>query len=134
MERTTRQRDAIRRTFEIIDRPLSPSEVLDNARDEVPRLGIATVYRTLRALCDENWLTAVEIPGEAPRYERAHKAHHHHFVCRHCRQVFEVAGCADGLSELTPEGFVLESHDIVLAGLCSACAGASSTRKPQRFR
>ena len=133
MERTTRQREAIRRTFETIDRPLSPGEVLESARVEVPHLGIATVYRTLRSLCEENWLTTVELPGDPARYERSHKAHHHHFVCRTCNQVYDVAGCAEGLAELTPEGFVLESHDIVLCGLCSACAAKpAKPAKPAR--
>ena len=129
MERSTRQREAIRRTFETIDRPLSPTEILDSAKAEVPKLGIATVYRTVRALCDESWLVAVDIPGEAPRYERAQKGHHHHFVCRECDRVFDVAGCADGLGKLTPDGYVLESHDIVLCGLCLDCAGSNARRR-----
>jgi hypothetical protein len=45
MERSTRQREAILRTFEAIDRPLSPIEILTSAKKRVPRLGIATVYR-----------------------------------------------------------------------------------------
>ena len=129
MERSTRQRDAIRRTFETIDRPLSPAEILASAKADVPRLGIATVYRTVRALCDEGWLVSVDIPGEAPRYERAHKGHHHHFVCRQCDRVFDVVGCADGLGRLTPDGFVLESHDIVLCGLCVECVDATQKRR-----
>ena len=35
-------------------------------------------------------MVSVEIPGQMPRYERADKGHHHHFVCRVCGGVFEL--------------------------------------------
>ena len=47
MERETRQRRAIRHVIEEAGRPLSPHEVLKGAQ-VYPRLGIATVYRTLK--------------------------------------------------------------------------------------
>lgn len=87
-----------------------------------PRLGIATVYRTVKAWVDEGKLVQVDLPGAAPRYELAGKGHHHHFLCRACDRVFELSGCPDGLSRLTPRGFAVESHDVVLYGVCAACA------------
>ena len=121
MERNTRQRGAIRRAFQRADRPLSTQEVLDQARDEVGGLGIATVYRNIRALVDESWLTPVELPGEVPRYEMHGKAHHHHFHCRQCDRVFEVPGCVSSISEIVPAGFHLEAHEVVLYGACPDC-------------
>ena len=50
MERSTRQRRAIREAFLEAGRPLSPQEVLELARKKVPSLGLATVYRTLKGL------------------------------------------------------------------------------------
>ncbi len=122
MERNTRQRDAIRQVFEATPRPLGPHEVLEAGRSQVSKLGIATVYRTINSLVDSGWLVPVELPGEAPRYERAGSAHHHHFSCRACNRVFEIHGCPGDLSELTPAGFRLESHEVVLYGLCARCA------------
>ncbi len=49
---------------------------------EAPTLGIATVYRSLKALAKDGRVVSVEIPGQMPRYERADKGHHHHFLCR----------------------------------------------------
>ena len=112
MERNTRQRGAIRRAFQRADRPLSTTELLELARAEVGRLGIATVYRNIRAMLDEGWLVAVELPGQSPRYEVAGKAHHHHFQCRHCGRVFEAPGCVGTLGALLPSGFTLEDHDL----------------------
>jgi Fur family transcriptional regulator, ferric uptake regulator len=121
MERNTRQRDAIRQVFEGTPRPLGPFEVLEAGRAQVRGLGIATVYRTINALVDTGWLVPVELPGEAPRYERAGAAHHHHFRCRQCARVFEIEGCPGDFAKLAPPGFQLETHDIVLYGRCDRC-------------
>ncbi|MCA0374743.1 MAG: transcriptional repressor [Gemmatimonadetes bacterium] len=122
MERNTKQRDAIRHVFEKTARPLGPAEVLEAGRAEVSKLGIATVYRTINSLVESGWLVPVELPGEPPRYEIAGAAHHHHFRCRDCARVFEIHGCPGDLSDLTPAGFMLESHEVVLYGKCARCA------------
>ena len=125
MDRNTRQRQAIRRTFEEADGPLSPQEVLPAAKFYAPGLGIATVYRNVKALVQDGWLESVALPGEPPRYEVAGKRHHHHFRCRTCDRVFEIDGCSTNLVQLTPRGFRLEGHEVVLYGLCTACAKVS---------
>ena len=126
MERNTRQRDTIRNVFAGSKQPLSPFEVLIAGRQSLRGLGIATVYRTINSLVDDGWLNAVELPGDAPRYEKAGSGHHHHFQCRGCSGVFEIRGCPGDLTSLTPDGFVLEGHEVVLYGQCSVCAGAQS--------
>ena len=120
-KRDTQQRRAIRAAIDEANRPLSPREVLETARRTSPSLGIATVYRTLKALVEEGALAQVELPGEPPRYEATGKRHHHHFHCRACDRVYELEGCPDGLRSLTPAGFFLESHEVVLYGRCAAC-------------
>lgn len=122
MDRNTRQRQAIRQVFAEIDRPLGPREVLQAAQVYTPGLGIATVYRTLKAFLAEGWLVSVELPGEPQRYEIAGKDHHHHFCCRACDRVFEIEGCLTNLKRLAPRGFQLEKHEVVLYGTCDACA------------
>ncbi|MBU6414353.1 MAG: transcriptional repressor [Planctomycetes bacterium] len=124
-ERNTRQRSVIREVLEEADRPLSPPEIYEAAKSRHKGLGMATVYRAVKSLVDEGWLTTVELPGESARYELAGKAHHHHFTCRKCRRVFEIHGCPGELSHLLPTGFKLETHDVVLGGLCAACIAAA---------
>lgn len=123
MQRKTRQRDAIQRALEEADRPLGPEEIQARAQKIVPRLGIATVYRTVKALTEAGTLVTVDLPGEPTRYEIAGKDHHHHFHCRACGRVFEVEGCPGDLSRLNPPGFKLEDHEVILYGLCGTCAG-----------
>ena len=119
--RKTNQKTAIKRVFEEDDRPLSPQEVLDAAREYVPGLGIATVYRSLKSFQEEGLITSVAIPDGPPRYELAGKGHHHHFHCRQCGRVFEIHACAGDMKNLTPTGFKLLDHEIVLYGFCEDC-------------
>jgi Fur family ferric uptake transcriptional regulator len=120
MERRSRQRQAIREALLQADRPLSNSEILAAARRRAPRLGVATVYRAIKRLVAQGWLRPVPIPGAPPRYEVNGKDHHHHFHCRRCGRVYEIAGC--GLRKLAPPGFRVEAHEVILYGRCRACA------------
>lgn len=122
MERHTKQRAAIRDAIASASRPLLPQEILDVAHGQVPGLGIATVYRNLKALVEEGVLRVVDLPGQNPRYELAAHAHHHHFQCRHCHRVFDVHACPGDLAALAPAGFLVEDHEITLYGRCRECA------------
>jgi Fur family ferric uptake transcriptional regulator len=120
--RQTRQRSAIREAFLASDRPLSPQEVLDDARRRAPGLGLATVYRHLKSMVEESFLVAVELPGQSPRYELSGKRHHHHFHCRCCGRLFDIPGCPGPLAGAAPAGFRVEDHEITLYGRCAECA------------
>lgn len=124
MERNTRQRGAIRKVFSALHRPLSPAEVLNAAQTEVPSMGIATVYRTIKTLVDEGEIMSIDVPGESPRYEVAHLGHHHHFHCRTCDKVYEVDGCPADIQKLAPSGFITEGHEVMLFGRCTTCKAA----------
>ncbi len=121
LERDTNQRRAIRDVLTLAGRPLTPREVQDEARTLVPNLGIATVYRTLKALLEEGWLSAVEMPGQPQRYEQAGKEHHHHFNCNRCGRTFEMDGCPGGLDQMVPHGFKMETHEVFIYGVCEEC-------------
>ncbi len=121
MERSTRQRSSIRAAMEAAGRPLLPAEILTAAQHEVPAIGLATVYRNIKQLAEAGEVQAVELPGEATRYELTAHAHHHHFRCMRCERVFDVHGCPGDMQELAPPGFVIEHHELTLYGLCSEC-------------
>ena len=107
--------------FANIERPLTAQEVLERGQRIVPSLGLATVYRALKNLVREGWLSAVELPGEGLRYELAERPHHHHFLCRSCDQAFEVHHCPEELEQLAPDGFEVEGHELILFGRCAPC-------------
>lgn len=135
MERSTRQRAAILAAIADAQRPLTPQEVLDSAREAVQGLGMATVYRNLKALLEDGSLQAVQLPGESPRYEPAeheHGHHHHHFQCTVCSRVFDVHDCPGDLAGMAPKGFTVERHELTLYGRCADCAQAAAPKARSR--
>lgn len=136
MERNTRQRTAIRDAIGSARRPLLPQEVLESAQQQVPGLGLATVYRNLKVLVEEGELRVVNLPGENPRYELggAHHHHHHHFQCLQCQRVFDVHACPGNLAALAPPGFTVEDHDLTLYGRCGQCQPAEKAPPRRRAR
>lgn len=124
-ERKTRQRAAILAAIRESEGPLSVSEVHERASRELPRLGIATVYRALGALRESGEILTVSLPGEEARYEPVGRGHHHHFRCRRCEQIFDLEVCPVGIPEGTtlPGGYRVEDHHLTFYGSCAQCAG-----------
>jgi Fur family transcriptional regulator, ferric uptake regulator len=121
MKRKTNQRNAIQEVFGKIDRPLGIAEILSGGREAVQSLNEATVYRNLKRLVETGWLQKISSPNLGTLYERAGKEHHHHFQCRSCDRLYEISGCAFNERSSTPAGFVTESHEVFLFGVCSEC-------------
>ena len=121
--RRTKQRATLTEVLDRSERPLSVAELHAAASKRVAGLGIATVYRAIAAMLEGGEITAVEIPGEPPRYERAGKEHHHHFSCERCERVFDLSGCLENLRKMLPPKFEVRGHSVTLYGLCPACAG-----------
>jgi Fur family ferric uptake transcriptional regulator len=119
--RNTQQRREIREVFERTDRPLAADEVLELAQERMAGLGIATVYRAIKALTNDGWLVPVAIPGASPRYEIRGKAHHHHFHCLKCGRLFELKACVAHLGKMIPPTFQMIDHVVLIDGFCTEC-------------
>ncbi|MBX3730001.1 MAG: transcriptional repressor [Candidatus Sumerlaeia bacterium] len=122
---TTRQR-GILEVFQKANGPLTPQEVWELGRADLPGVGLATVYRAIRKLVETGQLRQVEIADSLPRYECAAKPHHHHFRCVQCGRIVEIPKCPPRLDDLVPRGFKLLDHSIILYGLCDQCMAASA--------
>src|SRR5947207_10944280 len=119
--RKTRQLRAILTVLQRANRPMSVEEIRSAAQTHEDGLGMATVYRTMRALTEDRTVLAVDLPGETPRFELAGKGHHHHFQCNDCGRVFETKACVGNLKRLLPRRFQLTGHELVLYGRCPEC-------------
>jgi Fur family transcriptional regulator, ferric uptake regulator len=131
MVRATKQRKTIHNVLVKYRRPLSVSEILKLAQNEVAGLGIATVYRNLKALQEEGQVIQVDLPGQSPRWEVTPGGHHHHFLCRKCDKLFEIHDCPRDIQRILPKGYILEEHDVLLRGQCDACSRTANTRQPK---
>jgi Fur family ferric uptake transcriptional regulator len=121
--RSTKQKRLVWAVFEKTLRPLSPAEVHSEVVADLPRMSLATVYRILKALQDEQKLVAVSLPGAPDRYEMKLRAdtHHHHFYCEGCGKVFDVPGCGLRVDSRVPAGFSISRHEVTLYGNCDDC-------------
>jgi Fur family transcriptional regulator, ferric uptake regulator len=88
------------------------------------RLGLATVYRTLKSLAEGGAIDALShTPGEVC-YRWCGPEHHHHLVCSSCHRVVELGDCAlDPWLERASaaHGFVATAHRLDVAGVCADC-------------
>jgi Fur family ferric uptake transcriptional regulator len=129
MSYVTQQRRVLGDVFERAKRPLTPAEICEEARKQIPSLGIATVYRAIKQFVAEGQVRTVEVPGVAPHYERAARHHHHFFLCQQCRRLFDLVGCLRGVQSLAPTGFRVQEHEIVLYGECASCVEETGARQ-----
>ena len=128
-QRNTRQREAILEVILAAEGPLTVAGIRERCRQSVPRLGLATVYRTIGLLRETGSIIEVLLPGEEPHFEPAHRGHHHHFCCRACNRVFELETCPVGIpaGSVLPGGFRVEDHHLTLYGLCASCVANSDS-------
>ena len=120
--RNTSQRQAIRDVFLRDARPLRVEDVMERAREAVPSINLATVYRNVNRLLEAGTIRRVDFPPLGAHYELADKPHHHHFHCRACDALFELPGCVIDMRKIGLSGFEMEGHEVFLYGLCARCA------------
>jgi Fur family ferric uptake transcriptional regulator len=104
---------------------LTAEEVLNAARQKVPNLGIATVYRTLERLAALEILYKTLLTEGRYRYELTDLSEHqhHHILCVGCGKIFEVEeGLLDSLEDhVEKEGFTIINHQLKIYAYCPEC-------------
>lgn len=124
--RVTTQRRAVLKIIQEHAGHLSADEIYNLARDEVPRLSLSTVYRTLDLLKELDLVAELHLAGDHYRYE-AQSGRHEHLVCLGCGKVieFQCSHCTATHKELYAQhGFVITSTRVELLGYCKECAKA----------
>ena len=125
-QRTTKQFSAILAVLQAAQGPMPVPDLVAAAKKKAPLLNKTTVYRTLEKLVSDGLVEAVLLREGVLHYELKEPAvHHHHFVCGRCKKIFCVDGCVRDIDLLLPKGFVLESHEVTLRGICKGCNARS---------
>lgn len=121
----TPQRICIAEVFFQSHGHLSVEELHDHVRAVDTSIGQATIYRTLKLLCDAELAKEVNFGDTFSRYELFDSTKHHdHLICDKCGANVEVL---DEQIELLQEelakrhGYVLTSHRMYLHGVCPNC-------------
>ena len=121
--RMTLQRMAILHVLHHSGRHLSPTDVFEQARKDLPRLTETTVYRTLEFLARNRLVRPAHTRNGHLVYEIA-RHEHHHLKCRNCGSEMEVehALLVKLYSELeTASGYRLTDSHVTFFGLCPDC-------------
>ncbi len=125
--RVTPQRFAV--YANLLDRCDHPTaeQVLSDLNQEAPTSSQSTVYTSLQALCEVGLVREVLLEEGVCRYD-ANVLPHHHFCCRCCGRIEDIAWeDLQGVSiDRVRSGLQVESYEVTLRGCCEQCQSANS--------
>jgi Fe2+ or Zn2+ uptake regulation protein len=123
LKRLTRQRKAV---LEVVRRAHNHPDaawIYQEVRKVVPRVSLATVYRTLEALVAEGYLVPIAKAGEATRYD-ANLHPHLHLVCEACGAIVDLEVPLPDLlgpAQKAHPGVEVRGVEVTYRGLCPRC-------------
>jgi len=129
-ERTTQPRQIIARSLIRLGKSgaaFSAEDLLRRLHQSNPRIGRATVYRSIEKLVRMKVLDRIDFNDGTHCFRLCGSdTHHHHLACTKCHRVVDLDVCLDeqkiaAIGER--ESFSIEDHAITLFGLCKACGG-----------
>ena len=101
---------------------------VDDILSQVPGVGRATVFRTMKLLAEAGAVCRVLLNDGSLHYRiRRRRGHHHHVVCTSCGAVQDLSECvvSDVVSELSRStGYEIDGHWLELYGRCPTCRNA----------
>ena len=121
----TPHRKFILETFLAGEGHRSVEDIYRKVREEDPRIGYTTVYRTMKLLGEAGLARALDLADGLTRYEHLYNhKHHDHLVCTKCGTSIEffneeIEKMQDSAS--TRLGFKVLDHRLQIYGLCSDC-------------
>jgi len=121
----TKQRRIVLKSFLECKNHISVEELYNLVLKTEPKIGLATVYRTLALLTKSGLALEMDFGDGQKRYESSYKSvHHDHMVCTECGKILEFN---HPLIEKYQEevamqnNFKITSHKLDLFGLCQDC-------------
>lgn len=133
VRRNTRQRQAVMNELRSKLEFRSAQRIHEDLAAAGQRIGLATVYRNLRALADEGEVDVLMAADGETLYRRCDvDTHHHHLVCRHCLRTEEIEARAveKWVHSLGKNyGFTDLEHSIEVYGTCSRCEQIAAERQ-----
>lgn len=125
MYKHSKQRDMILEYLKGTKAHPTPEQIFDDLRSEHPELGIATVYRNLKALHAQGLVKKLNVGEVADRYD-ADISNHYHFLCECCGEVSDLYEEDLDIVFKTDAGMKIKSHELYVYGICAGCAGKLS--------
>jgi len=122
--KSTSQRDDIAHVFFAAKRHISVEELYREVKQVNPRIGYATVYRTMKLLTECGLAVERHFRDGEARYESSEGHHHDHLICERCGKIVEFE--EDRIESLQADvarrlGFRITGHKMELYGICREC-------------
>jgi Fur family ferric uptake transcriptional regulator len=121
--RSSRQRDVVLETVRSTFEHPTAEWIHKTARKRLPRMGLGTVYRNLKALVDEGLIRAVRAADEAVRYD-GNTGEHYHIRCISCDRVSDLPVSVDRAIEKRAHlatRYAVVGHEVEVHGVCPSC-------------
>jgi len=103
----------------------SVEDIYRVVREQDPRIGYTTVYRTMKLLAECGLAREIDLADGITRYEHLYNHQHHdHMICMQCGKSIEfydpeIESLQDEASDHF--GFKVLDHKLQIYGLCGEC-------------
>ncbi len=96
-------------------------DVYKKVKEKYPAISLSTVYRVLDKLVEIGEIKEIVVSSSERRYD-ARKEPHYHFVCKHCKRIFDIpADMVEIVWKKPLEGKKILNQNFVVIGLCENC-------------
>lgn len=95
--------------------------VYQQVRKKDPAISLATVYRNLNQLAENQMIRRIVVPGDSDHFDCA-MMYHEHMICTKCGRVIDIwpeQPLTEKFQELSDAA--VTGYDLVLYGLCRDC-------------
>jgi Fe2+ or Zn2+ uptake regulation protein len=127
-ERSTLPRQVIARSLIRLGKSgtvFSADDLIRKLHKSSPRIGRATVYRSIEKLVGMKVLDRIDFADGTHYYRLCGSgSHHHHLACTKCHRVVELDFCLkeNQIAAIgRQQSFSIEDHAITLFGVCKVC-------------
>jgi len=120
MQRETIQRKIIINTIHQFGH-VSTSELIAYIQKEFPSLSVATIYRNLNTLLEDNLVRRVSTDLLQDIYEDTTRDIHDHFICEECGIIIDKENPDDSVSFVDDNGNLIAHKAVTYYGVCKDC-------------
>ena len=117
--RYSKQREWVYNTLKMrCDHPTA-EDIYADLKKTHPSLSLATVYRNLNILLQENRIHKLQVGDQSIRYD-ADIHDHFHFICNTCHTIYDMETTSISLFTLPSKHQIIDT-DIIFRGICQRC-------------
>ena len=106
----------------------SAEDIYKEVQKEHPNISLATVYKTMEMLADNDLISKVTPLHDIVRYD-FNKDLHHHLVCVKCKKISDIKN--ESLNNLPipkniEKGFKILNYQVQFDGICKECQNVNA--------